>query len=83
MKEIVITPQRIRKELLILGGCLCLALGVNIFAIIYYHRPATELFTQAGFMLTLALILYLLLSLVRLIVKAAGNLFRGKKKPRA
>ena len=81
MKDIVITPARMRKELLLFGGCFALALGVNVFAIIHYHRPATELFTQIGFMLTLALILYLLMSLVRLIVKAVRGLF-GSKKPK-
>ncbi|MBR1873209.1 MAG: hypothetical protein IJ795_08400 [Bacteroidales bacterium] len=68
MKDLVIRGKSLRRELFILLGCLAAAIATNIGAIIYYERPWSELFTQVGFMLTLALCLYAALWAVRLAV---------------
>ncbi len=68
MKDVVIKGKTIRRELIILALCLVAMILVNAGAIIAYHRPWTELFTQIGYVLTGALILYILLWIPRLIV---------------
>ena len=68
MKDVVIKGKTIRRELILLALCLVAMILVNAGAIIAYHRPWTELFTQIGYVLTGALILYILLWIPRLIV---------------
>ena len=72
MHDIVIPAKTLRRELWILLGCVAAAILTNAGAIIAYERPWTELFTQIGYTLVLAVGLYLLLALVRLIVLLVG-----------
>ena len=68
MKDIVISGKALKRELWVLLGCLVAAVGVNVFAVIHYSRPAVELVSQIGFTVCTALILYLLGWLVRIVV---------------
>ena len=80
MKDIVIPASTIRRELWILLGCLAAAVLVNIYAVIHFQRPAYEVFTQVGFTISVALGLYVLLWIVRLLVLAAVALCKRARK---
>lgn len=75
MKDTVITARRKKTELVTFLVCLGIAFLVNVGSIIYYKTPFYEMFTQVGFMLCIALALYLVWTALRLIVW----LFRRKK----
>ncbi len=77
MKDWVITGRHVRRELWVLLGCLLAACLVNVYAIVRYARPVSELWTQIGYVVVLALVVYLLLALLRLL--AAGVLALVRK----
>ena len=79
MKDIVIKASHIRRELWVLLGCLVVAYGMNIYAIIHFARPAKELYMTIGYVIVTALIIYVLLWIVRLIVLLITRLFSKKK----
>ena len=76
MKEIVISPKVIRRELWIMLGCFLFAVLFDLFAIIKYGRPFAELFRTVGYVLTTAVVIYLALALLRLLVFVICRLFR-------
>ena len=82
MRDIVITARTLRRELFILLGCTLAACLVNLGAIIAYARPARELVTMIGYVLALALVLYLLLWVVRLVIRGVRLLVRSLRKGR-
>jgi len=75
MKDSVITARQKRRELTIAGICLGIAVAVNLGSIIYFHTPWYELFTQVGYTLLIALALYAVIGLVRLVVSLVKRLF--------
>lgn len=75
MKDIVIRKETVARELWILLGCFVATMLVNAGAIIAYHRPWYELFTQVGFVVSITVSLYLILWVVRLIVLIIKKLF--------
>ncbi|MGN1216313.1 MAG: hypothetical protein ACI4TJ_08705 [Candidatus Cryptobacteroides sp.] len=68
MKDIIITSRKLRRELWFLLGSFVVACGMNIYAIVRYTRPATELFSMIGYVIVTAIVIYLLLLPVRWIV---------------
>ncbi|MGN0202800.1 MAG: hypothetical protein ACI399_07860 [Candidatus Cryptobacteroides sp.] len=68
MKDIIITSRHIRRELWYLLASFAAAFGMNIYAIVRYARPATELFSMIGYVIVTALVIYLLLLPVRWII---------------
>lgn len=76
MKDIVIRDYQVMREIGILLICLLLAEGVNAGAIIAYHRPWFELFTQIGYVVCFALALYVLIVIIRLIVLLIRKIFK-------
>ena len=79
MKDIIIKASHIRRELWVLLGCLVVAYGMNIYAVIHYVRPAKELYMTIGYVIVTAIVIYLLLWVVRLIVLLFVRLFTKKK----
>ncbi len=75
MKDTVITAKVKRREILLAAGCLLAAFLVNAFAIIRYGTPWTELFSQLGYVVILAVIIYAVLWAVRLCVLAAMAIY--------
>ena len=75
MKDSVITAKRKKTELLTALVCFGIAFLINVGCIIYYGTPFVEVFTQLGFVLIIALGLYLIWTAIRLIIW----LFRRKK----
>ena len=76
MKDIVISGKSIRRELIIFAVCIGVMVCVNAGAIIAYDRPWKELFTQVGFTLCGAVVLWLLLGIVRLLAKGIISIFK-------
>lgn len=68
MKDIVISSKALKRELFVALGCFIAAFCMNIYAILHFTRPATELISQIGYVIVCAFIIYVILWLVRLIV---------------
>lgn len=68
MKDLTITAKQIRREFFILLVCFVIAEGVNIFSMIKYGTPWTELFTQIGFVLIITAVLYIILIALRVLI---------------
>jgi len=76
MKDIVITPRQVRRECWILAACVLVSILIDLGAILFYHRPFTELFRTLGYVLVIALSLYLIQAALRLLLFALSRLFR-------
>lgn len=59
MKDVVIRKKHLISALWLFVTCFVLAVGINAGAIVAYHRPWTELFSQLGYVLCIALALWL------------------------
>ena len=82
MKDITIKGSTIRRELVILLVSLVVAEGINVYAIISMARPAKELFTMVGFVTVTGVAIYILLLLIRLLVKLVIKPFRKRQSGR-
>lgn len=78
MKDIIITPEKIKKELFVLFVCFLIASLVNIGSIIAFKTPWYEVFTQIGYVIVITLVLYLLVIFIRVVIFTIRQLF-GKK----
>lgn len=65
MKNYNIKSGTIAREAGYLAGCFAVALGANIFAIIKFHRPFTEIFSQIGFVAAITVVLYIYICVLR------------------
>ncbi|MDO5497486.1 MAG: hypothetical protein Q4F45_06360 [Alistipes sp.] len=54
----VITLADVIREVAVFGACLIIAIALNAYAIVHYHTEWSELYTEFGFVVTLAVILY-------------------------
>lgn len=68
MKDTLITARRKRQESLCFGICFAAAVLINLGAILYFGTPWYELFTQIGYTLVIAVVLYFVTVLVRLVI---------------
>lgn len=68
MKDLIITSNRLKKEIYILSTCFIIAFLINIFSIITFKTPWYEMFTQIGYVVAITLILYLFVVMVRAVV---------------
>ena len=62
MKDIVIKGRAIRTELIVAAACLLAAFSLNVYAVIHYSRPLTELAGSLGYVVVVAAALYPLYS---------------------
>lgn len=76
MKDIVISGQRITRELLIFGGCFLVALAVNIYSIIQFNTEWKELITTLHITLAVAFVFFVFVALVRGIVFCGRRVLR-------
>lgn len=67
MKDTIITGAQKRRELLILVFSFIFAFLVNIYAIIRFKHPVSELFSQLHIVLFLTLFFYAILAVLRII----------------
>ena len=79
MKDIVITVKQQQKEWCLLLACFILALGCNVYSIIYYNGNWSELYSEFFYVLALTLAFYVLSILIRLLVKGIKCLFAKKR----
>ncbi len=68
MKDIVIPSHKVKREARIFFGCFIFAFLLNIAAIIIYKTPWYEAFTQIGYVIVIAVVLYLMAALFRFII---------------
>ena len=65
MKNIIITPKRIKTELFILLALLIIAELINVYAIAKFQTSWQELYSQMGYVVTIAILLYVVLLIIR------------------
>jgi hypothetical protein len=68
MRDIVITAKKIKREALIVLGVLLAAELINLYAIAKFDTNWSELYSQVGYVFVVAMILYLLVAVIRLMV---------------
>ena len=68
MNDTVITAAFKRRELKIWAVCFVAAILVNAGAILWFETHWVELFTQIGYVVVLAVLLYVVVAGVRLVV---------------
>jgi len=78
MKDVLISGRRIAREIQIFLVCFVLALAVNAYAIHEYNTQWKELLTTLHITLAVAIILYVLLGILRLLLGGVARLFRRK-----
>ena len=74
MKDTLITDARKKKELRTALVCQGLAFLLNLGCILYYKTPFSELFSQLGYVVAIAVGLYVIWTIIRLIF----SLFRKR-----
>ena len=67
MKEPLFTAKQQKREIVYILACLVLAIGVNVFSIIFYGTEWEELYTQWFYVLVLAIAFHYMTLLFRLI----------------
>lgn len=80
MPYIYIASSRIRTELLSLLVCFIIAVGLNIYAIIHYDSPLSELWTSILYVLEATAVLYAVWVVVRLLCFGVARLFGYRPK---
>ena len=80
MKDLVIPAQSLRRELLVLAGCVLLALLINVVAIIAYETRWIELLTTWRVTLGVTLALYVVAAALRLGWAGLRRLFLSSKR---
>lgn len=78
MKDIIITGKRRKKELQILLFCFVVAFLINVLAVIIYKTPWHEIFSQIGYVAVITVVLYLIVVLVRFLIRTIGRLLKKR-----
>ncbi len=78
MPNIYISHRRIRVELVSLAVCFLIATGLNIYAIIHYKSPFSELWTSILYVLMATAFFYAVWTLLRLIVYGVKRIVNHK-----
>lgn len=76
MKDIVVTHKRLKKERYIFLTCFSIAFMINMYSIIKFKTSMYELFTQIGYVLVIAIAIYIIVLIVRAILILIKNLIR-------
>ena len=76
MKDIKITNQHIRRELLWLLIAFVIANFMNVYAISAYETSWSEMFSQLGYIIILSFVLYVVLWILRGIFRLVKGIFR-------
>lgn len=80
MKDTVITAQAKKRELTIFIGCLVLAFLLNAYSIIAYGTSWSEMYSMIGMVLAIAIVLYVLQGIIRLVIRGFSRLFRRSRQ---
>lgn len=68
MKDTIITSKRKKIELILFISCFVIANLINIYAIIHFGTPWSEMFTKIHITILIAIGLYVLLTILRIVV---------------
>ena len=68
MPYFYLPSRRLRKELLSLLVCFIIAVGLNVYAIIHYDAPISELWTSILYVLEATAVLYVVWILLRVLI---------------
>ena len=80
MKDIIITPKRLKAELIVLLSAFVIAFCINVYAVIKYGTPWVEVFSQIGYVSILTAILYAIHWVVRILVWLVMLAVRAARK---
>lgn len=80
MKDTIITVRRKKIEIFTCVVCFAISFLLNLYAIVAYHAPYTELYTSIFYVLLFAVVLYGAWTVIRLLAFAATRLFASPKK---
>ena len=80
MPYIYISSTRIHKECVSLLICFLIAIGFNVYAIIHYDTPWSELWTALPYVLMATAVLYFVWVFLRLLASGVLYLVNSKKR---
>jgi len=78
MKDTIITARRKKIEINSILACFIIAFLLNVYAVIAYKTPLSELFWSLGYVVVTACVLYGVWVVLRLIVYGIKCLFKKK-----
>jgi hypothetical protein len=76
MKSIILTPKRLKRELLFWLVSFGIAITLNIYSIVKYKTNWNEMITQMGYVFLISLLIYFLIFLIRVII----SMVKSKQK---
>jgi hypothetical protein len=76
MKDIVISEKKIKREVFYLAGSFIFSFLLNVFAVIFYKTAWFEVFSQIGYVVIITLVLYLIITFVRVMWWLVKKLFK-------
>lgn len=80
MKDTLLTARRKKTELITLLLCFILANLVNLYSIITYNTPFSEMITSIFYVLIFSVALYVFWSVLRILFWGVKSLFVRKKR---
>ena len=80
MKDTILTAKRKKLELMTLLGCFILANLANLYAIIAYKTPFTELVTSIFYVLIFTCALYVFWGILRILFYGVKAIFTNKRR---
>lgn len=80
MKDIIITKNQIKKELIIWLCSLGLAFIINLYAIFKYDTPWIELLTQLHVVLLLSILVFIVIGVVRIVIAYLKLILKSRQK---
>ena len=80
MKDTVLTARRKKLELITLLVCFIIANLSNLYAIIAYKTPFTELITSIFYVLIFTFVLYLFWGVLRILFYGIRGMFTKKRR---
>ena len=80
MKNTIITARRKKIELLNLLVCFIIGNLVNLYAIISYKTPFSEMLTSVFYVLAFSCVLYVFWTVLRILFYGIRNLFIKKNE---
>ena len=79
----VITLRDVVREAMVFGLCLLVAFGINVYAVWHYQTEWSELYTDVGYMVVLAIVIYVarcIFKCVAIVVWRVVCKFRQRKQ---
>ena len=80
MKDTLITAKRKKTELITLLVCFIIANLTNLYAVITYNTPFSEMFTSIFYVIIAAAALYVGWSILRILFYGIKDLFNKRRK---